>query len=102
MQRLLYIGHSCPELSVEAFRLAALAAKECTVDVNLYRDAFQAYAAAVSAHPEQETEPLTLDQDWVTQARLAAQKENDKLDVELKSYQSNLIKESIRVSFIKM
>lgn len=38
-----------------------------------------------------------IDMDWVESARDAERKEGSRLDVELRGYMSNLIKESIRV-----
>lgn len=98
IQRLMFIGRSCPALAVEAFRLAAEAIKADTMDVGLYEEAVTGYQAALDRGlQDTDGNKLQRDDEWISNTRRAAQKESDKLEVELKSYQSNLIKESIRV-----
>lgn len=102
IQRLMFIGRSCPELSVDAFRLAAITTMQETMDTELYQSAYSKYTEARKqspTHPET-SDVLEPNSDWIATTNLAAQKEKDKLQVELKSYQSNLIKESIRVRAI--
>lgn len=43
------------------------------------------------------SEVSTIDQDWVTKTTRKNTEERQKLEVELKTYSSNMIKESIRV-----
>lgn len=97
----MFIGASCPDLSAEAYRLAALTIKQDTMDTKLYQTAYEKYTEARkrTAAAGQQSAEETLDpaSEWLTSTRKAAQKEHDKLEAELKSYQSNLIKESIRV-----
>lgn len=85
--------------------------KESTLDVSLYEQAFHFYRQTVSAiEAGENTSPLAvawyesvkgkevgLDRVWMETARKEGQSTMDKLEVELKGYSTNLIKESIRV-----
>lgn len=51
----------------------------------------------VSAIPAARSE---IDMEWIEEAKEAERKEASKLDVDLRNYMSNLIKESIRVSLL--
>ena len=72
-------------------------------DTGLYIQLAQVYDQAVMAAgpegglvPRQELAPH--DQRWVDETNRRNQEERTKLELELKNYQSNLIRESIRVS----
>lgn len=85
--------------------------KESTLDVSLYEQAFHLYRQTISAiEAGENTSPLAvawyesvkgnevgLDRAWMETARKEGQSTMDKLEVELKGYSTNLIKESIRV-----
>lgn len=113
-QRLIFIARSCPVLSLDAYALAAQTLKETTLDHALYSTTVQEHNTALNnfkkecstaEHPSQaalsaaDKSTLPLDSSWVDSTRRSSNRELDKLEVELKNYQNNLIKESIRVKF---
>jgi len=113
-QRLLFIARACPTLALEAYTLAAATLKESTLDYTLYSTAIQEHNTALNnfkkecasaEHPTQaalaaaDKTPLAVDQSWADATRRSSNKELDKLEVELKNYQNNLIKESIRMGY---
>ena len=88
-----------PSLAPQALTLAA---KEATKgrDTNLYRNIYAAYERAHAEAPEEVPELSAvppLDMKWVDETNAKNQAERTKLEVELKTYTSNMIKESIRV-----
>ena len=85
IDRLLFVGRNCPTLRVKAYQLALDAIKLYSLDYRLYLDI---------GH---ECPEATVDEEWAEEARVKQESGLDKLDVELKNYQNNLIKESIRV-----
>ncbi|GAA6044144.1 hypothetical protein JCM8097_002795 [Rhodosporidiobolus ruineniae] len=109
--RLLFIAHSSPSLAGPALTLALDAIKHLTLDVRLYEDTFHAYKRHIQAvETGEEQDPAarawyaqvrdsqqTVDRNWVDSARKEAQSGQQKLEVELKGYMTNLIKESIRM-----
>jgi COP9 signalosome complex subunit 1 len=112
VQRLLFVARSCPALAMDAFALAIATLEQTSLDVQLYEQAVQEHNAALeglqrelasSSKPSQaalnaaDRKAIPLNQAWVKATRDKAEREQDKLEVELKSYQSNVIKESIRV-----
>ena len=90
--RLFLIGISSAYLHLEALK-AAIAEAKRGVDVARYE---QAILALVEAEPDDPD--ATPDTAWIEGTRKAAKIETDKLELELKGYKNNLIKESIRVS----
>ena len=98
MDRLVYIINLCPTLAVPALQLAAQHIFK-TRDVDLYRSAASIYdgvAANAQLPPAAEVAPL--DQAWYDEWSSKNFSERTRLEVELKTYTSNMIKESIRVS----
>ncbi|BGP38266.1 hypothetical protein JCM10450v2_002208 [Rhodotorula kratochvilovae] len=111
--RLLFVASSSPSLAGPALTLALSAIKLATLDTKLYEDTYYAYrkhVRAVEAGDEQD--PLArswldavrggsgeeqVDRDWLDRTKKEAQNGLDKLEIELKGYMTNLIKESIRM-----
>ena len=97
MDRLVYIINICPSLAVPALQLATQHIFK-TRDVDLYRNTASAYdvvAANAQLPPAAEVAPL--DQAWYDEWTSKNLAERSRLEVELKTYTSNMIKESIRV-----
>ena len=97
MDRLVYIINICPSLAVPALQLAVQHIFK-TRDVDLYRNIAGAYdvvAANAQLPPAAEVAPL--DQAWYDEWTSKNLAERSRLEVELKTYTSNMIKESIRV-----
>lgn len=102
---------SSPSLCGPALTLALAAIKQLTLDTNLYQEVFQMYRQHVNAiEGGREQDPtavawyesvkgseVPLDRAWLEQAKKDAQSGKEKLEVELRGYTTNLIKESIRV-----
>lgn len=97
MDRLVYIINICHPLAVPALQLAVQHIFK-TRDVDLYRNTANAYdvvAANAQLPPASEVAPL--DQAWYDEWTSKNLAERSRLEVELKTYTSNMIKESIRV-----
>lgn len=97
MDRLVHIIEICPALAVPALQLAAQHIFK-TRDVDLYRQATGTYDnIAANAQLPPATEVAPLDQAWYDEWTSKNLSERTRLEVELKTYTSNMIKESIRV-----
>ncbi len=95
-----------------ALVLALQTTREATLDPAGYEALFQQYRThinkieagevtspqALDWYASHQASPVTLDRAWLEQAKRDAAQINDKLEVELRGYTTNLIKESIRVS----
>ena len=92
LYRLLHIGKHSAYLSTDALKAAALEAKTGK-DVALYEKIVQTLQSV--APNEQEA---VLDKDWVDKTTREVKAETTRMELELKGYKHNLIKESIRVS----
>jgi COP9 signalosome complex subunit 1 len=93
LERLTAIANSQSVLFTEALRLAVIEAKR-TMDCDEY------VKLAEKLHSVARSDPLgAVDKEWVTATTRKAKAETDRLELELKQYKNNLIKESIRVSF---
>lgn len=91
IDRLHHIGSHSPYLALDAYSLAITEAKQGK-NVNLY---LQLVNEASSIVPQ---DPIALtDTVWAEKKTQENQREQDRLEHELKSYKNNLIKESIRV-----
>lgn len=89
--RLLHIGTSSSYLSVDALKAAIVEAKK-SLDPTRYE---QAVALLKEAAPQDsDAQPDML---WIEQTRQANKVNTDRMELELKGYKNNLIKESIRV-----
>ena len=98
MHRLLHIIERCPILALQAFHLAEQR-------IRAGRDT-KAYGSAVllaNHHLPADSPADTLvkaDEKWIQGQETRNMSERNKLEVELKTYSNNMIKESIRVSSI--
>ena len=89
--RLFLIGTKSAVLSTEALK-AAVAEAKAGIDVSRYERAIQALR-------EYTNDPdVVLDAAWVEETKKRVQRDTERLEVELRGYKNNLIKESIRVS----
>jgi COP9 signalosome complex subunit 1 len=79
-------------LCVDALKAAVVEAKKGK-DVSRYRDAWDCIRIAAPSEPE-----AKFDNAWVEGKERANKAETHRLEMELKGYKNNLIKESIRVS----
>ena len=92
--RLFLIGTCSTYLSNEALKAAIIEAKS-SKDVSRYERAVRALADVAPYEAE-----ATPDKEWVDRTRKVVKAETDRLEHELRGYKNNLIKESIRVSFL--
>lgn len=88
----MHIGKTCVPLCVEALKIAVKEAKAGS-DVHRYKEAWDAIRIAAPDEPE-----AARDDAWIETTDRANNIEAARLDLELKGYRNNLIKESIRVS----
>lgn len=91
IDRLHHIGSHSPYLALDAYRLAIAEAKKGK-NVDLYLQ----LAEELSGIAPQDSAAFT-DTAWAEKKAQDSQREQDRLEHELKSYKNNLIKESIRV-----
>lgn len=89
--RLLLIGTSSSYLYLEALKAAIAEAKQGG-DVNLYECAVSSLREIAPNDPD-----AILDVAWVGTTKAHVKRNTDTLELELKTYKNNLIKESIRV-----
>ncbi|KAJ1301192.1 hypothetical protein OPQ81_003602 [Rhizoctonia solani] len=94
IKRLRFIAANSTTLQADALRLAIEQVKTANIDVNLYQQLVTEYNALPSIHKQ-----ITLDQDWMARVKAAKDAEGDRLQVELKTYTTNLIKESTRMAY---
>ena len=92
-ERLLLIGTSSSYLYLEALKAAIAEAKQ-GIDVQRYENAVS-YLREI-APDDSDTMP---DLDWIDRMKKQVKGGTDKMELELKGYKNNLIKESIRVSY---
>ncbi|KAG8446402.1 hypothetical protein GDO86_014016 [Hymenochirus boettgeri] len=102
IERLQFIADRCPQLRVEALKMA-LSFVQRTFNVDVYEEihrklseASRELQNAPDAVPEGAMEPPPLDTTWVESTRKKALLKLEKLDTDLKNYKGNSIKESIR------
>ncbi|PAV18220.1 G pathway suppressor 1 [Pyrrhoderma noxium] len=91
--RLLYILECCPSLARPAFDAAVQRIKTGR-DVSFYNNAVNLYNQTLPDGADREE----VDAQWVESTQASNMHERNKLEVELKTYQSNMIKESIRMA----
>ncbi|KAI0357031.1 G protein pathway suppressor 1 [Trametes cingulata] len=90
----------CPTLAPQALQLAVAEAMKGR-DTIQYSAIFMAYERAYAEAGDEIPEPsafATQDQRWIDETNLKNMAERTKLEVELKTYSSNMIKESIRMA----
>ncbi|KAI0752860.1 PCI-domain-containing protein [Daedaleopsis nitida] len=100
VDRLLHIMSACPPLAPQALQLATKEAFKGR-DTSLYRSIFAAYERVHADASDEIPEPSSiaqLDLRWIDDTTTKNAAERTKLEVELKTYSSNMIKESIRMA----
>uniref|UniRef100_A0A8C5Q755 COP9 signalosome complex subunit 1 n=1 Tax=Leptobrachium leishanense TaxID=445787 RepID=A0A8C5Q755_9ANUR len=102
IERLQFIADHCPQLRVEALKMA-LSFVQRTFNVDVYEEIHRKLSEASrelqntpDAVPEGSMDPPPLDTTWVEATRKKALLKLEKLDTDLKNYKGNSIKESIR------
>ncbi|KAF4579650.1 hypothetical protein EYR40_000174 [Pleurotus pulmonarius] len=101
IDRLTHIIVSCPSIAPEAFNLAIQHIHQSR-DPSQYQIVLDAYehASAVSPSPLPSPNDIaSLDGQWAEETLSKNQAERTKLEVELKTYSNNMIKESIRMGY---
>ncbi|KAK6088331.1 26S proteasome subunit RPN7 [Seiridium cupressi] len=91
--RLLLIGQSSVPLCVDALKAAIVEAKKGK-DTQRYRNAWEAIRIAAPNEPEAQW-----DQAWLDKTEQSNKTETHRLDIELKQYKNNLVRESIRIGY---
>lgn len=91
--RLLLIGQSSVPLCLDALKAAIVEAKKGK-DTQQYRNAWEAIRTAAPQEPEAQ-----LDQNWLDKTTQSNKTETHRLEVELKQYKNNLVRESIRIGY---
>lgn len=104
MDRILFIIPLCPTIAPQAFHLAVQQIKQMR-DPLLYQQLLPTYESNVGnldpEHPLPSWNELgPYEQKWVDDTYRRNSEEKIKLEMELKTYTSNMIKESVRVRFI--
>jgi COP9 signalosome complex subunit 1 len=90
-----HIAEHCPQLAGTALKRAFDLYRNTSRDTVGYLSTVTQYR---SLDPAQQPGPISIDHTWVEATDLKNSKEKNKLEAELKTYTSNMIKESIRVS----
>ncbi|OSX58352.1 hypothetical protein POSPLADRAFT_1154048 [Postia placenta MAD-698-R-SB12] len=100
VERLVHITAACPAVAVQALQLALDQVFKMR-DTNLYFSVRSAYEQC-QGNSQGQLPPITeiapLDQKWIDETAAKNAAEKNKLEVELKTYSSNMIKESIRMA----
>ena len=99
IDRLIHIVSICPSIATEAFQLCVQHIHQSR-DPTLYQALLTAYEQTSNALDMPLPNPLDLaqlDTKWMDEIIAKNQAERTKLEVELKTYSNNMIKESIRV-----
>merc|ERR1712093_963713 len=91
IERLLFVARNCLTLRAQAYNAVLDTIKKYSLDYKLYG---QVLEECVDLGEE-----VKGDQAWLATAKSKQESGLDKLDVELKNYQNNLIKESIRMGY---
>ena len=103
IDRLIYMIPICPSVAPQAYELALQLIHQSRDPIQLttlhtaYEQAFHADNTLPSAGDLPQLDPK-----WAEDVISRNQAERSKLEVELKTYSSNMIKESIRVCFISI
>ena len=85
------IGSSSTYLRFEATKAAVREAKK-GIDISRYKDAVERLHMIAP-----DDEDATVDDEWVDKTTREVKATTDRMEVEIKGYKNNLIKESIRV-----
>lgn len=92
VHRLIHIANHSPTLAPAALQSAIQTILQ-TSNTSLYSNTVQDYNALISTR-----DAIPIDQSWIEEVLARNATEKNRLEVELKQYTSNMIKESIRVS----
>lgn len=92
VHRLIHIANHSPTLAPAALQSAIQTILQ-TSNTSLYSSTVQDYNALISTR-----DAIPVDQSWIEESLARNATEKNRLEVELKQYTSNMIKESIRVS----
>jgi COP9 signalosome complex subunit 1 len=100
IERLCHIISHSPTLAIDAFHLGIKLVQE-TRDLSLHDNLLMSYervssVPGVDLPPAQEVAAVT--PAWITDTRANNKKERSKLELELRTYTNNMIKESIRMA----
>lgn len=98
-QRLMYIATHCPPLRNTCSKAAMDHIKETSRDVSAY----QAMVTVHNTEPETgnlipASQRISADAEWIQSTQQRNNAEREKLELEMRNYQNNLIKESIRMA----
>ncbi|KAF8607407.1 PCI-domain-containing protein [Ceratobasidium sp. AG-I] len=93
IKRLRFIASNSTTLQADALRLAIDQTKAANLNASLYQQLVTEYNALPSVHTQ-----IPIDQEWISKVRAVKDAEGDRLQVELKTYTTNLIKESTRMA----
>jgi COP9 signalosome complex subunit 1 len=103
VDRLVHIIAICPQIAPQAFHLAVQHIQQLR-DPTLYKTVLSVYEqlsyTGVDLPPPSHV--ATLDPQWAAEIQTKNQAERLKLEIELKTYLNNMIKESIRVRPVNM
>ena len=91
---MLFIAKRCPSLQIDAYRLALQELRDHSLDHSRYISTATKLNEVLTA---QGYPSFSIDSTWVDSTQKRAKSLLERLDVELKNYKNNLIKESIRV-----
>ncbi|RGB38091.1 COP9 signalosome complex subunit 1 [Rhizophagus diaphanus] len=94
VDRLLFIAKRCPSLQIDAYRLALQELRDHSLDHARYISAATKLNEVLTA---QGYPSFSIDNTWVDSTQKRAKSLLERLEVELKNYKNNLIKESIRM-----
>lgn len=101
VDRLIHIISTCPSIAPQTFHLAVKQI-ELLHDPSLYTTVLSTYEQTASSNEAAALPPAaeiaSLDQKWIEETTKRNLAEKTKLEVELKTYANNMIKESQRVS----
>lgn len=97
IDRAIYISEHCDSLEVESLQWAANAIKNNTRDTNKYSTCMTQLNEACK---KRGLGAIEVDQAWLATTQRENEAILESLDVELKGYKNNMIKEKIRVSRI--
>ncbi|XP_066921447.1 COP9 signalosome complex subunit 1-like isoform X2 [Clytia hemisphaerica] len=98
IQRLMFIAKHCPSLAVDALRICATEIKS-TFNTDKYKEIITKLQEAVTQNEGSNLPPgqaPEIDLHWVETTDKKASMRFDRLDLDLKTYRNNSIKESIR------
>lgn len=98
ISRLVFIARSAPTLRATAAQQAMQLYRTSTLDTHGYQVAASLRNSLPDGQPLAQQDRVAEDSAWLTETSSKARQEGEKLDLELRNYQNNLIKESIRMA----